>query len=209
MPIIYVFLLSRPCTPSHTPSSSPLQHISTLEHGYGLQVTNDKLGRTLVSLDSASRDLGVGPHNLAVGNEVRARQVAAGVVAPVDLEVGASVDMGEGEGHAVVVAGCRGEVGDHLVGEGGRAADDGLGGADGHVEVEAEDLGQYTAGSVWGCPGVYWRDENSLALGGVRHAAGVEAGDVELGRGLPGVQGSGRGGGEESKSCEDERLHVG
>lgn len=38
----------------------------------------------------------------------------------------------------------------------------------------------------------------------MRHAAGVEAGDVELGGGLAGVEGSGRGGGEEGEGCDCE-----
>lgn len=108
-----------------------------LQHSNSLQVRDDKILRTLINLDNPRRTLLVGPHNLVIGNGMLARQVAAGVIAPVYREVDTAVDMEERERHAVVGAGGGCQVGDGLVAEGGAGTDDGLGGADGHVEVVA------------------------------------------------------------------------
>ena len=153
---------------------------SPLRHSNSLQIPNHKVLGPLIPLDPARRDLRVLPHDLAVGDEPRARQVAAGLVAPVDLEVGAALDVREGDGHAVVGAARGREVREGLVGEGrGRAGGGGGGWADGYGEVEAG----RDRSDVWGGKRREGGDDLQ-ALGGVRDALGAEAGYVELGGGL-------------------------
>lgn len=132
-----------------------------------MQVGDGKVRRPLISLYRASRDLSVGPDNVAVRNEASARQIPASVIAPVDLKVGASLDNGVREGHAVVVTrSCR-QLRDDLIRLDGCTACHALRGADGYVEVEARTV--LADVEVWSMA-----EGNVLAVDRVRGAADCE-----------------------------------